>query len=64
MAVTVVRVVIGADPPPRLDKALARDVPEDAHLSRSRLSRLLADGWVTLAGAPVTNAKASAAEGE
>ena len=56
--------MIGAAPPPRLDKALARDVPEEAHLSRSRLARLLADGAVTLDGAVVTDAKIKVAEGE
>ena len=30
----ILRVIIAADPPPRLDKALARDVPEAAALSR------------------------------
>ncbi|MBT8417066.1 MAG: RluA family pseudouridine synthase, partial [Silicimonas sp.] len=60
----IVRVEIGAAPPPRLDKALARDVPEDAHLSRSRLMRLLAEGAVSRAGVLVTDAKATPTEGE
>ena len=60
----IVLITIGADPPPRLDKALARDVPEEAHLSRSRLARLLADGAVTHAGSVITDAKAKPAEGE
>jgi len=59
-----VLVTIGAEPPSRLDKALARDVPESAHLSRSRLSRLLADGKVRLDGAPVTNPKERTFEGQ
>ncbi|MDJ1008001.1 MAG: pseudouridine synthase [Paracoccaceae bacterium] len=59
-----VSVVIGPAPPGRLDKALARDAPDDAHLSRSRLARLLAEGAVTKAGAAVTDATASVAEGE
>ncbi len=46
----VVAFVIAVDPPPRLDKAIARDVPAEAHLSRSRLARLLADGAVTVNG--------------
>ncbi|HBR38531.1 MAG TPA: RNA pseudouridine synthase, partial [Sulfitobacter pontiacus] len=37
---------IADSPPPRLDKALARDVPEDANLSRTRLGRLLEQGAV------------------
>ena len=54
MSDTIVTFAIAADPPPRLDKAIARDVPPDAHLSRSRLARLIADGAVTVNGAPVT----------
>ena len=57
-------VTIGADPPPRLDKALARDVPEAAHLSRSRLVRLLAEGAVCKDGIQVIDAKAKVAEGD
>ena len=36
------------NPPARLDKALARDVPQDAGLSRSRLAKLIEQGAVTL----------------
>ncbi len=61
---TVLRVEIGADPPDRLDKALVRDAPEEALLSRSRLARLLAEGAVTRDGAVVTDAKARAVAGE
>ncbi|NRB00650.1 MAG: RluA family pseudouridine synthase [Rhodobacteraceae bacterium] len=64
MSDTVITVVIGADPPPRLDKALARDVPETAHLSRSRLSRLIAEGAVSRAGAVLTDQKARVTEGD
>lgn len=60
----VVTVIIGTDPGPRLDKALARDVPEDAHLSRSRLARLFTEGAVALNGAPITDARAKVAEGD
>ena len=59
-----VLITIGANPPSRLDKALARDVPEDAHLSRSRLTRLLAVGAVKHADAVVTDPKAKVAEGD
>ena len=45
-----VRVEIGADPPRRLDRALARDVPGDAALSRTRLARLIEEGAVTREG--------------
>ena len=63
MSRTVV-IEIGSAPPSRLDKALARDVPEEAHLSRSRLAKLLAEGAVTRAGEVVRDPKARVAEGE
>ena len=59
-----VLVTIGANPPPRLDKALARDVPEEAHLSRSRLAKLLEAGAVREGKAVVTNPKAKVREGD
>ena len=55
---------IGEDPPDRLDKALARDVPEAAALSRSRLMRMIADGAVTLDGVAVIDPKARVVEGQ
>lgn len=61
---TILRVTIAADPPPRLDKALARDVPEQAALSRTRLARLIAEGAVTVNGAVAANPKAPVAEGD
>ena len=51
-----------ADPPSRLDKALSRDVPEQASLSRTRLARLLTEGQVRVNGAVVTDAKGKLAE--
>ncbi len=60
----VLRITIGAAPPDRLDKALARDVPEEAALSRSRLMRMIAEGDVTREGVPVTDPKARVAEGD
>lgn len=60
----VFRVVIGDDPPPRLDKALARDVPEAAALSRSRLARLIAEGAVSRDGVAVTDARLHPVAGE
>ncbi|MEL6211716.1 MAG: pseudouridine synthase, partial [Pseudomonadota bacterium] len=57
-------VTIGPNPPARLDKALARDVPEAAHLSRSRLARLIADGAVAGPSGVVTDQKARVAEGD
>jgi 23S rRNA pseudouridine1911/1915/1917 synthase len=57
-------VTIGADPPERLDKALAREVPEQAALSRSRLMRMIADGAVSRDGQVVRDPKARVREGE
>jgi len=64
MPASQVHVIIGPNPPGRLDKALARDVPEGANLSRSRLTRLIESGAVALAGKPVTNQRARVAEGD
>jgi 23S rRNA pseudouridine1911/1915/1917 synthase len=64
MSERLVRVVIAADPPARLDKALARDVPAEAELSRSRLARLIESGAVRRGGEAVTDAKTRVAEGE
>jgi len=54
---------IAENPPPRLDKALSRDVPADATLSRTRLARLINEGAVTVNGETVTNPKARVGEG-
>ncbi|MEM1361951.1 MAG: RluA family pseudouridine synthase [Pseudomonadota bacterium] len=43
---TTLQITIADDPPPRLDKALARDAPEEEGLSRTRLARLIASGQV------------------
>ena len=51
-------------PPPRLDKALSRDVPEGAALSRTRLARLIGEGFVRLNGAVVVDAKVRVSEGD
>ncbi|EKE45853.1 Pseudouridine synthase, RluD [Oceaniovalibus guishaninsula JLT2003] len=64
MPPVLLRVVIADNPPARLDKALARDVPPDAHLSRSRLARLIADGCVSRNGAVLTQGTASVAAGD
>lgn len=55
---------IGPNPPARLDKALARDVPEEAGLSRSRLAKLIAAGGVTRAGAVLADPRARVEEGD
>ena len=51
-------------PPPRLDKALARDVPEAWALSRTRLARLVAEGCVRVNGTLVRDSRARVAEGD
>lgn len=60
----LVTVLIGPDPAPRLDKALAREVPEAESLSRSRLSRLIAEGAVALNGKVTTDPRAKLVEGD
>ena len=60
---TDVLFTIGENPPPRLDKALARNVPERA-ISRSRLSRMIADGAVEVNGIVATDQKARVLEGD
>ena len=64
MAHSLLRVVIEADPPNRLDKALARDVPDEAALSRTRLTRLIAEGAVSRGGTVLTDGKGPVAEGD
>jgi len=59
----IVQFVIGPNPPPRLDKALGRDVPDDASLSRSRLVKLIAEGAVAVDGIVVTDPHHRIAEG-
>lgn len=60
-----IRVTVDSNPPPRLDKALARIVPESSTLSRSRLVKLIEDGAVTRENSEVvTNLKTKAAEGD
>ena len=64
MGSTPLSVRIAADPPARLDKALSRDVPEAAALSRTRLGRLIADGLVRINGDIVMDPKARVTEGD
>ncbi|MBN8525748.1 MAG: RluA family pseudouridine synthase [Planctomycetes bacterium] len=60
----ILAVTLGLEPPDRLDKALARDVPPEAALSRSRLMRMIAEGAVTLDSRPVTDPKHRPQSGE
>jgi 23S rRNA pseudouridine1911/1915/1917 synthase len=55
---------IQADPPARLDKAISRDAPVEASLSRTRLAKLIEAGEVTLNGAVVSSPKGKVAEGD
>nr|WP_229726057.1 RluA family pseudouridine synthase [Frigidibacter albus] len=64
MAPRLLHVVIGPDPPERLDKALAREVPEEWALSRSRLTKMIAEGAVSRGGVVLTDQKARVAEGD
>ena len=64
MSDSIISVTIGASPPNRLDKALARDVPEDAALSRTRLARLIEAGAVRRGEDILHNPKATVAEGD
>lgn len=60
----ILSITIAANPPRRLDKALARDVPEAASLSRTRLAKLIDAGAVSRAGIALSDPKAKVAEGE
>ncbi|TCP62932.1 ribosomal large subunit pseudouridine synthase D [Rhodovulum bhavnagarense] len=57
-------VTIGPNPPDRLDKALARDVPEAAGLTRSRLAKLIAQGGVSRDSTPLTEPRTRVSEGD
>ena len=64
MTATIVEFCIAENPPARLDKALALNVPIDAALSRSRLMRLLADGAVQVNGVVVNDPRAKPVAGD
>ena len=64
MSSTIIEFQIGENPPARLDKALSRDVPEQASLSRTRIARLLDSNDVTINGTVETNPKAKVSEGD
>lgn len=63
MGTRLVTFIIAENPPPRLDKALSRDVPVDATLSRTRLAKLIASGGVQVDGVTLTNPRAKVTEG-
>lgn len=64
MARTVIHFSIDIDPPSRLDKALSRDVPDEAELSRSRLGKLIEQGAVRVNGDVVENPRHRVVEGD
>ncbi len=51
----IVVVVVGRNPPRRLDKALAEFAPEKSGLSRSRIAKLIREGEVSRGGEPELN---------
>ena len=59
-----IHVTIGPEPPVRLDKALARDVPEGEGLSRSRVAKLIEVGAVRRAGKVLDSPRIRVAEGD
>lgn len=59
----IVELTVGENPAPRLDKALAKVVPAEVTLSRSRLTKLIEAGEVSLDGVPVTKLKYKAIPG-
>lgn len=58
MPLRQIRFSIDETPPSRLDKALARDVPVEAALSRTRIGRLIAEGAVRVDGTVALDPKA------
>ncbi|MEM7243449.1 MAG: pseudouridine synthase [Pseudomonadota bacterium] len=60
----IITIVIGENPAPRFDKALAQFVPEEVSLSRSRLVKLIEEGAVMHDDAPVKHPKHKAKTGD
>ena len=61
---SIISFSISSSPPSRLDKALSRDAPAQAGLSRTRLTRLITEGYVEVDGNIVKNPTASVSEGQ
>ncbi len=59
-----ISIVIADGPIDRIDKALARSVPEEASLSRTRLMRMITDGAVFMGGQAVTDPKTKVSAGD
>lgn len=60
----IVELVVGENPAPRLDKALAQVVPAEVTLSRSRLTKLIEAGDVSHDGDVITTLKYKATAGD
>ena len=60
---SLVQFAIAEDPPNRLDKALFRDAPEQADLSRTRLGKLIEQGAVRINGKIADSPKTKVAAG-
>ena len=60
---SLVQFAIAEDPPNRLDKALFRDAPEQADLSRTRLGKLIEQGAVRINGKIADSLKTKVAAG-
>ena len=61
---SIVSFSILSSPPSRLDKALSRDAPAQADLSRTRLARLITEGHVEIDGIVVKNPTVTVSEGQ
>ena len=64
MSSSIISFFVTANPPGRLDKALSRDAPVSASLSRSRLRKLIEQGVVRVDGSVATHVDASVSEGQ
>ena len=61
---SIISFSISSSPPSRLDKALSRDAPAQADLSRTRLARLITEGHVEIDGIVVKNPTSTVSEGQ
>lgn len=64
MSLSIISFQITENPPNRLDKALFRDAPVEADLSRTRLGKLIETGMVKIDGVVQTNVKAKVSVGQ
>ena len=62
-SLSIITFSILSRPPSRLDKALSRDAPAQAGLSRTRLTRLITGGHIQIDGKIELNPSSKVAEG-